>query len=153
MIVVDWPDGSSWQLGHLCLDLNGTLARDGVLLPGVARALADLGEHLEVHLLTAGTFGGIAEVEAALGLKAVPIGRGPEKEAFVRRLGAESCVAVGNGRNDQLMLRTARLGIAVLGPEGMASETAGAADIVVGDILTGLELLANPLRIVATLRP
>jgi soluble P-type ATPase len=153
MIGVTWPDGSHWELRHLCLDLNGTLALDGVLLPGVADTLRALGEDLEIHLLTAGTHGGIGEVERQLGVKAVPIGRGPEKEAYVAQLGAEHCVAVGNGRNDAAMLQRARLGIAVLGPEGMSAVTAQAADIVVGDILRGLELLRHPLRIVATLRP
>ncbi len=153
MIGVAWPDGSQWELRHLCLDLNGTLALDGVLLPGVAEALRDLGQDLEIHLLTAGTHGGLDEVESKLGLQAVPIGRGPEKEAYVAQLGAERCVAVGNGRNDAAMLRRARLGVAVLGPEGLAADAAQAADIVVADILTGLALLRHPLRMVATLRP
>lgn len=152
MIGFDWPDGSHWELRNLCLDLNGTLALDGMLLPGVAEALKDISRDLELHLLTAGTHGGLAEVERQLGLKAVPIGRGPEKREYVARLGAGSCVAVGNGRNDAAMLQLAQLGIAVLGPEGLAGAAVQAADIVVRDIVSGLELLQHPLRIVATLR-
>ncbi len=153
MIRVEWPDGSHWELRHLCLDLNGTLALDGQLLPGVADTLRRLAHDLEIHLLTAGTHGGLAEVERKLGLQAVPIGRGQEKRAYVERLGADSTVAVGNGRNDAAMLELARLGVAVLGPEGLAAATAQAADIVVPDVVSGLTLLAHPLRIVATLRP
>jgi soluble P-type ATPase len=153
VIAVEWPDGSRWTLRHLCLDLNGTLALDGALLPGVAGALLDLAQDLELHLLTAGTHGGLPAVEQALGVRAVPIGLGAEKEAYVAQLGAETCVAIGNGRNDAAMLRRARLGVAVLGPEGLAAETAQAADVVVGDILTGLALLRHPLRLTATLRP
>jgi len=153
VIGVDWPDGSRWELRHLCLDLNGTLALDGVLLAGVAETLRLLARDLEIHLLTAGTHGGLVDVERQLGLRAVPIGRGPEKRDYVERLGAEHCVAVGNGRNDAAMLELARLGVAVLGPEGLAAVTARAADILVPDIVSGLTLLTHPLRIVATLRP
>jgi len=152
VIAVDWPDGSRWELGHLVLDLNGTLALDGRLLPGVPEALRELGRELEIHLLTAGTHGGLPEVERALGLQAVPIGRGAEKLRYVEDLGWERCIAAGNGRNDAAMLERARLGIAVLGPEGMASAAAQAADIVVADILQGLALPLHPKRIVATLR-
>ena len=153
MIALDWPDGSRWELAHLCLDLNGTLALDGALVPGVGEALRHLGADLELHLLTAGTHGGIDRVERELGVRAVQIGQGPEKRAYVERLGPMGVVAVGNGRNDAAMLGAARLGIAVLGPEGLAAAAAQAADVVVPDILTGLALLGQPLRLIATLRP
>lgn len=61
-------------------------------------------------------------------------------------------VAVGNGMNDRLMLRTAALGILVLGNEGTSVQALSSADIVVKDILDGLDLLLNPKRIIATLR-
>ena len=152
MIAIDWPDGDRWQIEHLCLDLNGTLALDGALLPGVAETLRGLRSRLQLHLLTAGTHGGLALVEQELGIKAVPIGRGTEKRLYVERLGPERSIAVGNGRNDAAMLALARLGIAVLGPEGLAAAATQAADIVVPDIVSGLDLLTHPLRIVATLR-
>jgi hypothetical protein len=46
----------------------------------------------------------------------------------------------------------ASIGVAVLGREGAAAETLAAAHIVVPDVLSGLELLTQPLRLVATLR-
>ena len=46
----------------------------------------------------------------------------------------------------------AALGLAVIQREGAAAETLNAADVVCGDILSALELLTNPLRLVATLR-
>ena len=54
--------------------------------------------------------------------------------------------------NDRLMLQTAGLGIAVMQAEGAAVETVLAADVVVPDIIAGLDLLLHPLRLVATLR-
>jgi soluble P-type ATPase len=50
------------------------------------------------------------------------------------------------------MLQAAALGICVLSREGAAVETLLAADLVVPDIFTALELLEKPLRILASLR-
>jgi len=49
-------------------------------------------------------------------------------------------------------LRAAALGICVLGAEGAAGAAVLAADIVVPDPLTALDLLLHPDRVVATLR-
>ena len=152
MLRVALPDGEEYLLSDLCLDLNGTLAVDGQPLPGVAELLQELAGQLALHLLTAGTHGGVAAAAARLGLAAVPIGRGEEKANYVRRLGADGVVAVGNGRNDAAMLRAARLGIAVIGAEGAAVQAVMAADIVVADPIAALLLLSRPQRLVATLR-
>jgi len=61
-------------------------------------------------------------------------------------------VAIGNGANDAAMLQEAALGIAVLGPEGLAAEALLAADVVVASIEDALDLLLRPHRLVATLR-
>ena len=71
---------------------------------------------------------------------------------YVEKLGAERCVAIGNGRNDRLMLEAAALGIAVMQQEGAAVEAMLAADIVVPDIGAALELLLHTRRLIATLR-
>ncbi|MEW5763865.1 MAG: HAD family hydrolase [Acidobacteriota bacterium] len=151
------PGGGRLDLRYLLLDLNGTLARDGRLLPGVAEAVARVAEVLEVRLLTADTFGTAGEVARALGarLETLPAGRpgGPRKAEAVQSLGPEGVAAMGNGVNDAPMLRLAALGIAVLGPEGCAREALEAARILVKDPLEGLELFLYPDRLVATLRP
>jgi soluble P-type ATPase len=146
------PDAEEYRLSHLCLDLNGTIALDGRLVEGVAERIAALRATLEVHLLTAGTHGGIVEVERALGVQAVPIARGAEKETYVQALGADGVVAIGNGRNDALMLTAARLGICVLGPEGAARGALMAADVVAPSPQAALSLLLHPDRLRATLR-
>jgi soluble P-type ATPase len=61
-------------------------------------------------------------------------------------------VAVGNGRNDRLMLEAAALGIAVIGDEGLAADAMQACDIVVRHIADALALLEDPRRLIATLR-
>lgn len=50
------------------------------------------------------------------------------------------------------MLQCAQLAIAVVGPEGMATEIMLAADLVVSDIHAALDLLLHPQRLVAGLR-
>ena len=37
MLTISIPGGATLDIEHLVLDYNGTLAVDGVLLPGVAR--------------------------------------------------------------------------------------------------------------------
>ena len=61
-------------------------------------------------------------------------------------------MAVGNGRNDRLMLKEAALGIALLQAEGAAVEALLAADVVAPDILAALDLLLAPDGLIATLR-
>ncbi|HEX2710763.1 MAG TPA: HAD hydrolase family protein, partial [Candidatus Acidoferrales bacterium] len=80
---------------------------------------------------------------------------GPEDEQkgnYVRELGREKVVAIGNGMNDRGMLGEAKLGIAVLGPEGAAVEALKAAKVAARDPLTALDLLLHPLRLKASLR-
>ncbi len=155
MIEIDVPGYRRLRLRYLVLDYNGTLALDGRPLPGVADALRRLHRRLELHVLTADTFG-----TAAAQLRGVPATvsvlpatrQDLRKEAYVRRLGAAATVCVGNGRNDRSMLRAAALGITVLGGEGTAAETLLAGSIVCPSIVSALQLLLRPKRLVATLR-
>ncbi len=155
MLQLDIPGRGKLELAHLVLDLNGTIARDGEVLPGVAERLASLGEGLTAHLVTADTHGKAVTIASRLGVQLARIEPGSEaeqKRALVQRLGAEQVVAVGNGANDGAMLRTAALGIAVLGGEGLAVEALHSADVVVTSIEDALDLLIHPKRLMATLR-
>jgi P-type E1-E2 ATPase len=155
MIEMNIPGRGLIELEHLVTDVNGTLALDGQLIDGVARMLTGLRDRLTVHLLTADTHGKQALIDRQLGLSAVriaPGGEAEQKAEYVQRLGADRVIAIGQGANDAAMLRAAKLGICVFSREGVAGETLLAADVVVPDILTALELLERPLRLVATLR-
>ncbi|MGD9039939.1 MAG: ATPase P [Desulfobacteraceae bacterium] len=155
MIEVTIPGYKTLHLEHLVLDYNGTLAVDGELLPGVKEALKGLSEKLQVHILTADTFGKVRSQVKGIPceLSILPLeNQDTGKLDYVKALGAENTVCIGNGRNDRLMLKEAGLGIAVILEEGVATETLVAADIVCTNILSALELLTNPLRLTATLR-
>ncbi len=155
MIELNIPGRGLIQLQHLVCDVNGTLAMDGQLLDGLKQRLTALRDRLTLHLLTADTHGKQDLIDQQLGIKAVRIAPGDEssqKEKYVNELGANRCVAVGQGANDAGMLKAAVVGICVLSPEGTAVEAINSADLVATNIFGALELLENPLRIVATLR-
>ena len=155
MIEIQIPGYKTLQLRHIVLDHNGTLAVDGILLRGVKDKLKSLSADLEIHVLTADTFG-LAQTQ----LEGVPCklsilpqdNQDTGKLEYVKKLGSEHTVCIGNGRNDRLMLKDAALGIAVILEEGTAVETLTSADVVCKDIVSALELLTNPLRLTATLR-
>jgi P-type E1-E2 ATPase len=155
LIQIDVPGRSTLELQHLVLDLNGTVALDGEPITGVGDRVAALSAHLVVHLATADTHGQAEETSRRLGCQLVriePRHEASQKGALVERLGAAHVVAIGNGANDARMLSAAAVGIAILGPEGLAVETLRAADLVVGCIEDALDLLLYPQRIMATLR-
>ncbi len=155
MISVDIPGYRSMQFEHLVMDYNGTLAVDGEIEPGVAPALEALAPHLQIHVITADTFGLAAERLAGYPAKLSILPPGAQDVAklnYVDALGCAGSVAIGNGRNDRLMLRHAGLGIAVMLDEGTAFETLAAADVVCRGIRSALDLLVHPLRLKATLR-
>ena len=155
MIEISIPGYGELRLAHLVLDYNGTLAVDGRLLFGVRERLERLADRLTIHVITADTFGKAADYLAGVPCQLdilPPDDQVQAKREFVRELGAEQCVCVGNGRNDRLMLKEAALGIAVLQDEGTAVATLTAADVAAPDIQSALELLMRPLRLTATLR-
>ncbi|WP_321393800.1 hypothetical protein [uncultured Desulfuromusa sp.] len=75
-----------------------------------------------------------------------------EKLDYIKSLGVKNVVAVGNGRNDRLMLKAAQLSMAIAQTEGASMAAVLAADILVPDILVALDLLLKPQRLIATLR-
>jgi P-type E1-E2 ATPase len=154
-IHVDLPGRGVCKLEHLLLDLNGTVALDGEIIPGVPERLAELSGDLTAYLITADTHGRAMEIGERLAARLYRIAPGDEagqKRALVERLGPEQVVAIGNGANDAGMLAAAALGIAVLGHEGLAIVALRAADVAVGRIEDALDLLLHPPRLVATLR-
>jgi soluble P-type ATPase len=143
------------EIGHLVLDFNGTLALDGGIKSGVAELLSDLSRELQIHIVTAGTFGGVENeirgIPCTLKILSGTDQTG-QKARYVEGLGAENTACIGNGRNDSAMLKKAKLGILVVQEEGAAVASLFEADILCRDITEALQLLLHPLRLTATLR-
>jgi len=155
MLTLTLPGRGELKIQHLVTDVNGTLALDGILPDGLAKRIGALRDRVQIHLLTADTHGKQAVIDQQLNLTAVRIRGGDEAEQkaeYVRRLGADSVAAIGQGANDAAMLKEAALGLCVMSREGVAVETLLAADLLLPDIFAALDLFDHPLRIAASLR-
>ena len=155
MIQLEIPGNGCLVLEHLVLDLNGTISLDGRLIGGVKERISHLRGSLSIQIVTADTRGHADALERELRVNVRKIQRGDESQqklGIVRRLGARSTVAVGNGANDADMLREAALGICVLGTEGASIAALMNSDLVVPNIIVAFDLLIYPERLVATLR-
>jgi P-type E1-E2 ATPase len=150
-ILLQLPSGPT-SFTTLVLDFTGTLSESGELLSGVGERLQNLVADLRIVILTADTFGTAREALRDLPVTVQVIRDGWHKAEVVSTMGAEGVIAVGNGRNDIPMMDVAGLGIAVIGPEGAAAGLLSTADIVTRDIRDALDLVAEPLRLKATLR-
>ncbi|HZD58874.1 MAG TPA: HAD hydrolase family protein [Anaerolineae bacterium] len=152
---IDIPGRGAYQLSNLILDMNGTIAVDGIIPDKILDRMRVLSESLHVYIITADTHGRLDsqrdKIPATIE-KVFPPGEGLQKADFLERIGASSSVAIGNGSNDAEMLKKAKLGIAVIGREGCARDALNAADIVVNNPGDALDLLINTKRLIASLR-
>jgi soluble P-type ATPase len=140
---------------HLLLDYNGTLACDGQIKAGVLEKLEQLSKQLKVHVITADTFGSVQEQCNVPFIHIHIIGKESQDYAkldYLKHLGAQRTIAVGNGLNDALILQDAVLGFAIQQEEGCATRSLIASDIVFQNINDALNLLLNENRLIATLR-
>jgi soluble P-type ATPase len=155
MIEISVPGYGELSLAHVVLDYNGTLAKDGQLPGDIRILLHKVAECIELHIVTADTFG-----EAKLGVDGIPCklsiltdtDQALAKQKYLQNIGSSRVVAIGNGRNDRLMVKEAALGIVVVGGEGSSVETLFACDVICKSAQDALELLLNPKRLIATLR-
>jgi len=124
-------------------------------LPGVKDQLNRIAEVLEIHIITADTFGMVQEE-----LKGVyctihilsGLDHDLQKEEYIQRIGSDKVVALGNGNNDRRMLKLASIGVVVTEGEGCSVDALMAANVQVRTAIEGLDLLLNPKRLKATLR-
>lgn len=155
MFDLDIPGFGQVRLEHVVSDFTGTLFVDGKLVLGVKERLSKISEFLKVHILTADTFGKAREELKGINCE-MHILEGEDhdiqKEEYVKGLGSEKVVALGNGNNDRRMLKTAKIGIAICLNEGCSVDAIKSANILVNSPLDALDLLLNPKRLKATLR-
>ncbi len=155
MLRMEIPGRGDYTVEFLVLDMNGTLSTDGRISGKVRDKINLLAKRLKIYILTADTRGDVQERLGRANAELVRIGGGDEalqKEQFVREIGGEKTIAVGNGYNDHLMVKEAALGIAVIGEEGAAREIISNADVVVNEVADALDLILKPFRHRATLR-
>ena len=65
-LTIPIPGGEDLRLEHLMLDVNGTLTGRGALLDGVTARVRGLRPALDVHLVSADTFGTLDSIAELL---------------------------------------------------------------------------------------
>jgi soluble P-type ATPase len=121
MIEMNIPGQGIFQIEYLVCDVNGTLAIDGVLLPGISTVIKKIQDRLKVFLITANSHAKQSIIDFELGIEAKIIQKGNEsqqKKDFISQLGPEKVIAIGQGANDSEMLKEAAIGICVFSEEG-----------------------------------
>jgi soluble P-type ATPase len=155
MIKIDIPGSKEINIENLVLDYNGTIAYDGKVLPGVVEILQRIKSKVTLYVLTADTYGTVKKEFENTGIEVhiLENDKGTlEKYEFVKHLGLDKTMSIGNGNNDALMLKESVLSIGIMGKEGCSPKVLMNADIIVTDILDALALVEDPIKIKATLR-
>ena len=101
MLQIEIPGRETLELRHLVLDYNGTIAVDGQILEALRERLRTLSHLLEIHVLTADTYGTVARQCDGLPLTVRTFPRaeaGVCKAEIVRGLEG-GVVCLGNGYN------------------------------------------------------
>jgi soluble P-type ATPase len=158
-ITINIPGFGKVQINSILSDYTGTLACGGKLVLGVKERLIRLAERVDIHVVTADSFG-TAEEE----LKGLPLVcrrlKGEKEDVQKQRYAVElnPCyvASFGNGNNDRLHLKVVKeaggLAIAVENGEGCALDAILNANVFVVGAVNALDLLLEPTKLLATLR-
>lgn len=155
MIKFDIPGNSIKEIEYLVFDFNGTIAVDGKIIQGVIPRFKEIGQNVKIFVITADTFGTVAEQLTGVNCEIEIITNENQhlaKRNFIEQLGKDKVIAFGNGMNDALMLQEAALGVCLIQNEGASTQTLQASDLIFNNILDALDTIQNSLRIKATLR-
>ncbi len=151
---IDIPRWGSIEIENIVIDLNGTLATDGKIPPEVKEKIGSLSQLAKIYILTADPQRPANEEISGMKAELIRVLGEDSKQGkldFLRTLNPEMTVAIGNGNNDQLILKEAAFGIAVLGDEGVSLSALQSADILVKSIQSALDLFLKPGRLTHTL--
>lgn len=155
-MILDIPNFGSSEVRYVVTDLNGTIAQDGTILSGVTERFNCIAEKgLKIYVLTADIHGNAKDLEKHLSASVAVIegeNLSKSKQDFIKKLGAQNVIAIGNGNNDHLMLKDAFIGISVIGAEGCGSKAYSNADFICRDINEALDCVLTPKRLIATLK-
>lgn len=153
--MIEIPNFKTLDIQHIICDYNGTIAKDGMVLPEIKALFERLSKVYTLHVITADTFGSVhTQLEGYdVNIKVLSTDyHTEEKAAYVTQLGKDTCVAIGNGNNDAAMLSLASIGIAVMGDEGCAKDALMGSDVICKNIDEAFSLIIQSKRLIATLR-
>lgn len=153
--MIEIPNFKTLNIQHIVCDYNGTIAKDGMVLPEIKALFEELSKLYTLHVITADTFGSVhTQLQGYdVNIKVLLTDyHTEEKAAYISKLGKDTCVALGNGNNDAAMLSSASVGIVVMGDEGCAKDALMGSDVICKNITEGLSLILQSKRLIATLR-
>jgi soluble P-type ATPase len=154
-MIVKIPGKESFEIKNVVFDYNGTVAIDGKLIAGISDIINELSNSFNFYVITADTYGTVKKELENTKCEVIVIPNSQQdisKLEFVKELGLQHTLSVGNGRNDKLMLKETVLGIAILQDEGLCTETLLNSDILVKSIFDVFGFLKDSNRLIATLR-
>jgi soluble P-type ATPase len=158
-IEIEIPGFGTRRIMTVLTDYTGTLSRGGRLDLSVRALLSQIAEAVDIHVLTADTFG-TAETE----LKSAPVvvhrlnqgGQDVQKRDYGIQVGIGHCAVLGNGNNDRLLLKAAKdeggIAIAVDNGEGCATDALLNSHLFIAGAANALALFLEPRGCKATLR-
>ncbi len=160
-INISIPGFGDLRLRHIVSDYTGTLSCGGRLVSGIVERLRALDKLVDVHVVSADSFGTAPGQLAQIPLTPVILtgdnhDRQKEEYPGKERIDYREVIALGNGNNDRLLLKKVKsasgLDIAVDNGEGCAWDAIQNAHLFVAGAVNALDLLLEPTRCKATLR-
>lgn len=155
MIRYQIPGREDIEIENVVFDFNGTIAVNGKLIDGVSQLINELSKQVNIYILTADTYGTVEKECSGINAKLLTFPKenaGQSKMDIVKKLGSDKTLCIGNGFNDLPMFGEAALSIAIIEGEGASAKLLTRADIVVRDIIDGINIVLNENMIKATLR-
>ena len=157
MRMFDIPNYGKIHIKNILFDVNGTIQFDGRIPTKVKKRIKRLKNYYNIFLISADTRGNLNQIALNLGVKSIKISPSELLEAETKnneliKLGREETVAIGNGNNDFMMLKNAILSIAILGKEGLSSNTLMNSDLVFSNCIDAINFLMDEKKVIATLR-
>ena len=149
---IDIPGVAIYNISHVFIDYNGTIAYKGKLLDGILESLTKLTQLYQVHIITGDTYGNVKEMFKNTDINLILAYTAKDKADLVRHYNPETCISIGNGSIDALMFNKTAISIAVVGKEGCSVKALRNADIMVTDINNAFSIISNPNQLIATLK-
>jgi len=154
MMIIGRPGRAPLEIESVLIDFEGTLAMDRRVPPKAKDKINLLSKRLKIFILTQAPREVVEKALRRTEAEVIYLKEGDasrEKLDLLRHLGTDRTVAIGNGFDDASLIEEAALGICVIGKEGTATEAIEKADVVVLNVLDGLDFILKPLRQKATL--
>ena len=124
MKIYDIPNFGKCEIHNILLDLNGTLSQFGNYPTGLKYLIQEMKKFFEIYVISANTRDTLDQIADELEIKAIHIPKSKSemesKLTSLRVLNPEQTIAIGNGNNDLEIITQSKIGIAVLGNEGLS---------------------------------